>query len=150
MKKISLLVGAGLAGFTLMVVACSSPTPPQAPVAHIPTNRAPNRSSTPPPVTMAPIPNPPPPVAPEAAPPAPNYTPKSQRAEAMPDPNDRCNAKSLQYLVGHVRTEIPVPLYPSSRRVICSSCVVSDDYVPDRQTIIFSASSGLITAVKCG
>jgi hypothetical protein len=56
----------------------------------------------------------------------------------------------LLYLVGRPRTEIPVPVIPARRRVICSACVVSQDFIPFRQTITFDAQSGLVTGVKCG
>ena len=63
---------------------------------------------------------------------------------------DQCRAQSLQYLVGRSRTEIPIPLDPSSRRVVCSTCVMTQDYNAARQTIIFDVQSGRITSVKCG
>ena len=64
--------------------------------------------------------------------------------------DDRCAAAGLQYLVGRPRTEIPVPLDPGKRRVVCSSCIITQDYRPDRQTITFDTDSGLIKSVACG
>ena len=94
---------------------------------------------TPPPapaIPAAPAPQPPPPAAPAPAPP---------RKSA-----DRCGAAPLQYLVGRPHTDIPVPLDPALRRVVCSSCVFTQDYVPARQTIVFDSQTGLVTSVRCG
>jgi hypothetical protein len=61
-----------------------------------------------------------------------------------------CEAASLAYLVGKPRTEIPVPVDPNTRRVSCTTCPVTQDYLPGRTDILFDAQTGLITAVKCG
>lgn len=76
--------------------------------------------------------------------------PRSQPPAFKPISNDQCGADALQYLIGKSRTEIPVPLNPGNRRVVCSSCVITQDYRADRQTIIFDTDTGLITSVKCG
>ncbi len=73
--------------------------------------------------------------------PAPAYKPAA---------NDTCGASALQYLIGKPRTEIPVPLQPSQRRVVCSTCVTTQEFRADRQTIVFDSDTGLITSVKCG
>ncbi len=67
-----------------------------------------------------------------------------------PMTDDQCHSTSLQYLVGKPRTDIPVPLEPGSRRVVCSSCVTTYEFRADRQTITFDSDTGLITSVKCG
>jgi hypothetical protein len=111
----------------LALTACAAPssqTPPPAPAA-----------STAPPQTPPP-PAPPPDVSTPLTPP--------------PPPKDACGASDLQYLVGKPRTDIPVPVNPSKRRVVCSSCVMTQDFVPFRQTIIYDANTGLVTAVRCG
>jgi len=85
----------------------------------------------------------PPPVTVEAAPPpAPPPPP--------PPPPDSCGAAPLQYLVGRPRTEIPVPVNPNLRRVACSTCAVTQDYVAARQTIVYDSQTGLVLSVKCG
>jgi hypothetical protein len=43
-----------------------------------------------------------------------------------------------------------VPVYPSLRRVYCSTCLVTQDYLPGRTDIVFDTETGIITAVKCG
>ena len=95
-------------------------------------------SPAPPPPAPAP---PPPPVVRAAPPPLPKPPP--------PAP-DQCGANDLQYLVGHQKTEIPIPLQPRMRRVVCTTCPMSQDFVPGRQTVLFDAATGAITAIKCG
>ena len=62
---------------------------------------------------------------------------------------DTCRADPLQYLVGHPRTDIPVPVNPNLRRVVCSTCAMTKDYDPSRQTIVYDCN-GLVHSVKCG
>jgi hypothetical protein len=85
----------------------------------------------------------PPPPAVEAPPPPPPPPP-------APVSKDSCGAEPLQYLVGHPHTDIPVPVNPNLRRVVCSSCVITQDFNPARQTIVYDAQTGLVQSVKCG
>lgn len=62
---------------------------------------------------------------------------------------DRCGAAALQYLVGRPRTEIPIPLEPSRRRVLCSACPVDRGFNPYRQTIIYDQRTDLVLSVTC-
>lgn len=90
---------------------------------------------------------------PEPAPaPAPPPPPKVEAPAPMPteEPKDTCGAKPLQYLVGRPRSEIPVPVDPSKRRVTCSTCAVTMDYREDRLNIVFDVDTGIIKEVKCG
>jgi len=82
-----------------------------------------------PPVAAAPIPHP--------------MTP-------TPAARDSCGAAELQGLVGHARTEIPVPLDPGRQRVACTTCPVTQDYRPERLNFFFDAQTGLIREIKCG
>ncbi len=91
---------------------------------------------------------PPPPAPPQQSFPAPAPHADPSRPQAMSD--DTCGAADLQYLVGKPRTEIPVPLDPGKRRVVCSSCIITQDYRPDRQTITFDTDTGIIKSVSCG
>ena len=92
-----------------------------------------------------PPPGPPPP-APEAAP-APPATVAPPQALGS---RDTCRADPLQYLIGHPHTDIPVPVNPNLRRVICSSCAMTMDFNPARQTIVYDSHTGLVQSVKCG
>jgi hypothetical protein len=92
-----------------------------------------------------PVPAAPPKVAVKPAPPAPPTPPVMK-----PVVEDACGAKDMQYLIGKPKTEIPVPLNPALRRVACSTCAVTMDYNPQRQTITFDTNTGLVTSVRCG
>ena len=118
--------GALFALFFLSLSSCTSA--PEAPVAPAP-RPEPQAPVYHPPVSR---PTPPPPAA---------YRPMA---------DDQCGASALQALVGKPRTEIPVPLDPGKRRVVCSSCIVTQEYRSDRQTIVFSSETGIIESVKCG
>ena len=88
-------------------------------------------------------------------PPAVPQTPPPVQAPAQPAPEpetapDACGAGPLQYLVGRPRSQIPVPVDPSKRRVTCSTCPVTLDYREDRLNIIFDADTGTVLEVKCG
>ena len=61
--------------------------------------------------------------------------PPASASLPAPTSSEQCDAASLAYLVGRPRTEIPVPVDPSHRRVSCTSCVVTDDYRPDKQAL---------------
>jgi hypothetical protein len=93
-------------------------------------------ASTPEPETT---PAPPPPEPAREAPPMPAAPPK-----------DHCEAYKFQYLVGKPKSEIPVPVDPTKRRVACTSCPVTMDYREDRLNIFFDAETGVIKDVKCG
>jgi len=93
---------------------------------------------------------------PQGAPPlsAPSAPPAAAAQPPPPppavDPGASCEAASLAWLVGKPKSAIPVPVYPSLRRVYCSSCLVTQDYLPGRTDIVFDAETGIITQVKCG
>ena len=82
-----------------------------------------------------------PPVEPSAAaatPPAPTAPP------------DTCGAADLAYLVGKPKTEIPIPVDLTKRRVTCESCPRTMEVRPDRQTILFDDATKLVKSVTCG
>ena len=87
----------------------------------------------------------PPPVA--EAPPAPPSVVSPPQALGA---SDTCGADPLQYLIGKPRTDIPVPVNPGQRRVVCSSCAVTQDFNATRQTIVYDSQTGLVRSVKCG
>lgn len=63
---------------------------------------------------------------------------------------DTCGAGALQYLVGKTRTEIPVPTDPDRRRVVCTTCPMTQDVRPDRQTVRYDAATNKVVGVTCG
>jgi hypothetical protein len=85
-----------------------------------------------------------------------NMTPAAPPATATPaaqtplTPRGSCDAASLAWLIGKPKSEIPVPVDTSRRRVYCDACPVSQDYRPDRTDILFDANTGIVTEVKCG
>ena len=89
-------------------------------------------------------PTPPPPAA-QARPPTPPAW-----SVATPGAKDRCGAAELQGLIGHSRTEIPVPVRPERQRVACTSCPVTQDESPERLNFFFDAATGLIREIRCG
>jgi hypothetical protein len=65
-------------------------------------------------------------------------------------PVDICRAGELQWLVGKPRTQIPVPVNVVNRRVTCTTCPITQDFVPGRLNIFFNDQSGLGEQVRCG
>lgn len=85
------------------------------------------------------------------APAAPRPAPATPAPIAQaPSPSDQCGAGQMQYLVGKLRSEIPVPANPALRRVACTTCPVTMDYNPARLNILFDADTGVIKTVRCG
>lgn len=82
-----------------------------------------------------------------AAPAAPS---SAAPTSAPAGPPDTCGAAGLAYLVGKPRTEIPIPADMTHRRVVCSTCPVTQDARPDRQTITYDSGTNLVTKVSCG
>ena len=87
--------------------------------------------------------------------PLPSRPPPPRQVSVRPPPrpqadSDSCGARDLQYLVGRSRLEIPVPLEPSRRRVVCTTCPITMEFMPQRQTITFDAETGVVREVKCG
>ena len=79
------------------------------------------------------------------APPAAPLTPPQPR----PAP-DQCGLDELKGAVGRSRLELPIPLEPGRRQVVCESCPRSRDVIPGRQTVLFDPRTGLVTSVSCG
>jgi hypothetical protein len=82
---------------------------------------------------------------PLAPPPPPPPPPQADRGAV-----NQCDAKALAHLVGKNKSEIPVPVNPSLRRVACTACPVTMDFNPRRTNIFFDADTGIIKEVKCG
>lgn len=101
-----------------------------------------NPAPAPLPSAPAPRPAPPPVPPPISLPPAPVSV-------APPPPPDQCGAYELFALVGKPRSEIPVPVNPSRRRVVCTTCPKTMDFNPSRLTIEYDAATGKVTKVGC-
>lgn len=82
-------------------------------------------------------------------PPAPQQTPAPLTYEARPY-TDPCGADELQWLVGQPRTEIPVPVDVTRRRVTCTTCPLTEDFQPTRLNILFDRETGRVEQVRCG
>ena len=96
---------------------------------------------------------PPPRASAPSLPPPPDLSaaPIAEPPPAIPRPaSSQCGLEELQGLIGRPTSEIPVPVYPLRRRVVCSTCPMTQDYSPSRQTILFDAATGRVTEVKCG
>ena len=94
----------------------------------------------------------PPPPAPVPAPVAVEQARQSQPiGTRMPQMDaDLCKAGELQWLVGKPRTDIPVPVDVVNRRVVCTSCPVTEDFSPYRVNIFFDRETGVVEQVRCG
>ena len=77
-------------------------------------------------------------------------TPVPAAAAVPAGPPDTCGAADLAYLVGKPRTEIPIPVDLTKRRVVCSTCPVTQDFRADRQTITYDSATNLVSKVACG
>ena len=64
--------------------------------------------------------------------------------------SDSCGAAALAGLVGKPRSQIPVPVDLTRRRVACTACPVAPDVRLDRLNILYDARSGLVTKITCG
>lgn len=80
----------------------------------------------------------------------PGAPPPVQPSAAIAPARDQCGAGPLQYLIGKDRTEIPVAAQLNRRRVVCTTCPMTQDYRPDRQTILYDEATKKVTAVRCG
>lgn len=69
-------------------------------------------------------------------------------AETAPPPS-ACGMERFASLVGQPETAIPRASLPAGARVICATCMVTQDYRPDRLNIILSAE-GRVASLRCG
>lgn len=64
--------------------------------------------------------------------------------------DDQCRASELQWLVGKPKTEIPVPVEVITRRVVCTTCPVTEDFSPYRLNIFYDQTTERVEQVRCG
>ena len=89
-------------------------------------------------------------VAPPSPPPVAAALVAPQPAPIAPaPPPDPCGAAELAGLVGQLRSDIPISVDLTRRRVVCSTCPMTQDVRADRQTILYDASTNRVTAVQC-
>jgi len=87
-----------------------------------------------------------------AAPQTPAYVapPPARLAVTPAPPPDQCGARELAWLVGRPRTEIPVPVEITNRRVLCTTCPRTEEHMPRRLNIFFDQDTGVVQQVTCG
>ncbi len=87
------------------------------------------------------------------------YGPASSVASEAPEPGppppprpapDQCGLDELRGTVGKSRLQIPIPIEPGRRQVICDTCPRTREFIAGRQTVLFDAKTGLVTSVSCG
>ena len=77
-------------------------------------------------------------------------TPEPLRAMSVTPPRtDMCGATALTWLVGKPKSEIPVPVNLTNRRVQCVACE-RGPVVPQRLSIYFDPDTGVVEQVGCG
>ncbi len=64
--------------------------------------------------------------------------------------HDTCGANALAGVIGRPRTSIPIPVDLTRRRVVCTTCPISQEYRPDRLTILYDLRTGVVTGLRCG
>jgi hypothetical protein len=92
---------------------------------------------------------------PASQPSAPRVVAQAQQSQPvgtrMPQNDaDLCKAEELQWLVGKPRSQIPVPVDVVNRRVVCTTCPITEDYSPYRLNIFYNQLTGLVEQVRCG
>lgn len=60
----------------------------------------------------------------------------------------QCDAAGAQSLIGSHRGAVTFPV-DANVRFVCSDCAMTQDYRPDRLTIIFDEDTGIIEQVRC-
>jgi len=87
----------------------------------------------------------------EAPLPAAYVAPAPVRMASTPaPPTDQCGARELAWLVGKPKTEIPVPVEITNRRVLCTTCPRTGEHIPRRLNIFFDQETGVVQQVACG
>ena len=78
-----------------------------------------------------------------ASPPSGGETPGGPGAPAW-----QCDAAGAESLIGSHRGAVTFPV-DANVRFVCSDCAMTQDYRPDRLTIIFDEDTGIIEQVRC-
>lgn len=77
--------------------------------------------------------------------------PEPGNGAGAPPPSgpDTCNAAANQSLIGRHIGAVTFPA-DANIRVACTTCMVTQDYRPDRMNIRFDEETGVIEEVSCG
>ena len=68
---------------------------------------------------------------------------------APPSGPDTCNAVANQSLIGRHIGAVTFPA-DANIRVACTTCMVTQDYRPERMNVRFDEETGVIEEVSCG
>ena len=63
---------------------------------------------------------------------------------------DSCQAGELQSFIGKSKDTLPPVPAGVTRRLVCTTCAMTMDYSPTRQTVTFDRASGIVKSAKCG
>lgn len=63
---------------------------------------------------------------------------------------DSCRAGDLRAFVGKSKDELPPVPEGRTRRLVCTTCAMTMDYSPVRQTVVFDEKTGIVQSAKCG
>ncbi len=63
--------------------------------------------------------------------------------------DDLCRMSQWGHLIGQPESAIPRDQLPAGARVICATCMVTQDFRPDRLNITLSAD-GRVASMRCG
>lgn len=64
--------------------------------------------------------------------------------------HDQCSSMQYGWLLGRPRSEIPTPPRGTVWRIACSTCALTEDFSPQRLTILFDQATGSVTDLRCG
>ena len=67
-----------------------------------------------------------------------------------PDPSDPCGAREYRWLIGRSRGEIPPQRPNQAWRGYSTDMGVTADHHPARLNIVWDATTGTVTQVRCG
>ncbi len=82
-------------------------------------------------------------------PPPPPAPPPAPVAEAPAESPSACGLERFEFLIGQPEAAIPTGDLPPGARVICATCMVTQDFRADRLNITLSAD-GRVAGLRCG
>ena len=76
-----------------------------------------------------------------------------RRARRDPPPStaaDQCRSEELKWLIGKAKAKIPAARDGETRRILCTTCAATMDYLPTRLNILYDKKTGIVRELKCG